>query len=169
MMRSLIVFCAVYLFVLSPLIVAGVFWRARPSDRKVLVVRGAAAMLLALLFAKSAGTLYPEPRPFVLHHRVPLIPHAPDNGFPSDHTLLTFACAFLVLPISLPAGLAGMAVATTVGLARVASDVHTPLDLVGSLLFAALANLLAGRWIPRRAGRARRGLPVQARFQHADD
>jgi undecaprenyl-diphosphatase len=157
------------LFVLSPLIVGWVFWHAGSDDRRVLAIRGAAAMLLALLFAKGAGALYPEPRPFVVHHRVPLIPHAPDNGFPSDHTLLTFACAFLVLPFSLPAALAGMAVATAVGLARVASDVHTPLDFVASLLFAALANFLAWRLIPPRAVRAHKNLPVRAGIQQTDD
>ena len=169
MLRALIVFCAVYLFVVSPLIVAWVFWRASAADRRLLVLRGGAAMLLALLFAKGAGALYPEPRPFVVHHRIPLIPHAPDNGFPSDHTLLTFACAFLVLPFSLAAGLAGIAVATAVGLARVASDVHTPLDFVASMLFAALANLLAGRLVGPRAGKTPRGLPVRVWFQQPDD
>ena len=32
------------------------------------------------------GAAWVDPRPFVVDGRAPLVPHADDNGFPSDHT-----------------------------------------------------------------------------------
>jgi undecaprenyl-diphosphatase len=143
MLHSLILFCAEYLVALAPLVVAWVLWRVAKSSRRVLLLRGVVVLVLLLLFDRVAGALYYEPRPFVVQHTAPLIPHAPDNGFPSEHTMLAFACAFLVLPFSLPAALVTAAMATAVGLGRVASSVHSPLDITAGLLFAALANALA--------------------------
>ena len=142
MLNAVIIFCAKYLFVLAPLLVGYVF-ATQPQSRRALLIRGIVTLLIAVALAKGGGAFYDEPRPFVTRHIAPLIPHEPDNGFPSDHTLLTAACVLLILPFSRPAGIGAASLALIVGAARVASLLHSPLDIAASLLFAALASGLA--------------------------
>lgn len=117
----------------------------------MLLLRGLLVLLLGTALAKGGGALYDEPRPFVVHHTRPLIPHAPDNGFPSDHTLLTAGCAFLIIPFSWPAGVAVMAVALVVGLSRIACGLHSPLDIGASIVFALLAAGAASLLVRRES------------------
>ncbi len=142
-MDELILFCAKYLFAAIPLILLFVFWQISWEQRKLLILRGILVLILALVLAKGGGALYFEPRPFVVQHTVPLIPHDADNGFPSDHTLLCFACAFLIIPFAPRAIGPALLIAATVGMARIASLLHTPFDIVASILMAALANFIA--------------------------
>jgi undecaprenyl-diphosphatase len=148
-MTGLIVFGAKYLFAVVPLIVLLVFWKAASEERRAMLLRGVVMMLLAVALAKGGGALYNEPRPFVVHHVAPLIPHVADNGFPSDHTLVTFACAFLILPFSRRAAGIAILIATAVGSARIACNLHSPLDIVASVLMAAVANLIALKCLPK--------------------
>ena len=146
-MTGLIIFCAKYLFVAIPLIVLWVFWTLSPADRRLLLLRGLVVLVIAVALAKSGGALYTEPRPFVVQHTAPLIPHDADNGFPSDHTLLAFACGFLLYPIASRAAGPALLIAATVGAARIAALLHSPLDIVASILMAAVANLIAWKVI----------------------
>src|SRR5205085_658414 len=50
-------------------------------------IAGVAAMCLGLLLERALG----RPRPFVALGIVPLVPHAADSSFPSDHTLVGVA------------------------------------------------------------------------------
>ena len=136
-MSSLIVLCAKYLFVVPPLLLLYALWRADGATRRQTVTRGLIAVVLAVGLAKGGGALYNEPRPFAALHLAPLIPHAADNGFPSDHTLLVFCCVFLLLPLSRPLAAAALVAACGVGAARVASLLHSPLDIGASVAFAA--------------------------------
>ncbi|MCW3101504.1 MAG: bcrC1, partial [Chthonomonadaceae bacterium] len=142
-MTALIIFCAKYLFVAIPLILVWVFWQVSPVDRRTLLLRGVIVLIVAVVLAKGGGALYNEPRPFVVQHVTPLVPHDADNGFPSDHTLLCFACAFLLLPFSPRAVGPALLIAATVGMARIASLLHSPLDVIASILMAAVANIIA--------------------------
>ena len=139
MLNQLTIIAAKYLIVAPLLLVLWEFWRANGPTRRVLLKRGLLAGVIAIALAKIGGALYYEPRPFMAHHFTPLIPHEPDNGFPSDHTLLAFTCVFLLLaqraaPIAILAGACAVAVAS----ARIASGLHSPLDIAASILFAAL-------------------------------
>ena len=137
---TLTVIGAKYLIVLPLLLVSWEFWRATPEERGVMLRRGILAGILAVAFAKIGGAFYNEPRPFVARHFTPLIPHEPDNGFPSDHTLLAFTGVFLLLaqlaiPEFILAALCGLAIAAS----RVRSGLHSPLDIGASIVFAAIA------------------------------
>jgi undecaprenyl-diphosphatase len=139
-MNTLIILAAKYLVILPPILLAFVFWKASSADRKILILRGLVVLVLSVALAKGGGALFNDVRPFVAHHTTPLIPHAPDTGFPSDHTLLAAACALLTLPFSKRLGIAGLVFALVVGLARIACGLHTLLDIGGSLVFAGFAN-----------------------------
>lgn len=148
-MNDLLTFIASYLYMLTPAIVVAVFWRMPADRRRVMVLRGIVVLAASVILAKVGGAVYHEPRPFVVEHIAPLIPHPADNGFPSDHTLLTSASAFLILPFSAAwAGIAAV-IAASVGLARIGCHLHSVVDILASFVFAGMANALA--WVAIRS------------------
>ncbi len=82
-------------------------------------------------------------------HIAPLFAHAPDNGFPSDHALLTSFLAFVTFRYAKPVAAALTVNALLVSWARVAAHVHSPIDIVGSFVFSGLAALFVD-WLDRR-------------------
>jgi undecaprenyl-diphosphatase len=142
-MDALIIFGAKYLFLLSPLLALLALIRLPHEKRKALALLGAVALPLAYLVALVARHFYFDPRPFVVGNFAPLIPHVPDNGFPSDHTLLAAALAAVVSSFDRRLGNAMWAVAIFVGLARVAAGVHHLTDILGSLAIALAAAIAA--------------------------
>src|ERR1700757_4513579 len=93
MMNSLIIFGAKYLFLVLPLIFLFALYQASSKDRKKLIVVLVTALIIAGILDKIGAKLYYDPRPFVTHNVKPLVAHAPDNGFPSDHTVFCFTFA----------------------------------------------------------------------------
>ncbi|MCU1588102.1 MAG: (type 2 phosphatidic acid phosphatase) family protein, partial [Frankiales bacterium] len=96
-------------------------------------------------------------RPFQDHRLHQLIAHNPGQSFPSDHATAAFACAIAaLLLLSRRWGVVLLALATAIGVARVAAGVHYPIDVLGSLVVAALGGLLGvlvRRFLQRRAAR----------------
>lgn len=153
-MDSLIVFVAKYFLYLSVAIVA-VFWlRASKNDKFSLAWKLVAGGILALALARVGAHFYYDTRPFVARHIKPLFAHAPDNGFPSDHALLTSFLGFTVLGYSRRVALVLLLNAVLIGWARVAAHVHSPIDIIGSFVFAGVSAAVIV-WIDRIV--ARRG------------
>lgn len=151
--RDLAIWGSSYPLALVPPIVVFVSWRLSRQQRAVLLVRGVIVLIVSVALAQIGGAIYHEPRPFVAQHLQPLIPHANDNGFPSDHTLATCAIALLLAPFSLPAGAATLLLAAVVGIARIGCHLHSVLDIAASFLFAGIANAVA--WLAVRSRAAR--------------
>lgn len=101
------------------------------------------AGFIAVVLTKTAGGLYFEPRPFVTQHFQPLIAHAPDNGFPSDHTVVSTLAALLCLGFNRTLGCGLLLLALLVGATRVLCGLHTPLDVVAAMAIAAVSVLAA--------------------------
>lgn len=108
-------------------------------DFAILVVTGG---ILSLLLAKIGGHLIHDPRPFVVGHFTPLLPHANDNGFPSDHTLFASFLGFAILPYSKKLGLPALAIAICIGLARMAAGIHHLEDIIGSFVITGGVTLV---------------------------
>lgn len=144
-----------YFFLISVVLVALYWFRANRQVKLSLTWQLLAGGVLALALDEVAGHLYYDPRPFVTHHLVPIIAHAADNGFPSDHALLTFFLAFTMLIYSRRLAAVLFLNAVLVSWARVAAHIHNPRDIVGSFLIAALAVAVsygvAHLWRLRRA------------------
>ncbi|OGY08860.1 MAG: hypothetical protein A3D24_03350 [Candidatus Blackburnbacteria bacterium RIFCSPHIGHO2_02_FULL_39_13] len=100
----------------------------------------ALSLSLSLSLAKLLNKIIVDPRPFVVNHIQPLIPHAPDNGFPSDHTLLVATIASIVFVFNKKLGIVIMVLAVIVGYSRVLAQIHHPLDIAGSVLIAVVAT-----------------------------
>ena len=79
--------------------------------------------------------------------------HAADNGFPSDHALLTAFLGFTMLLYSKRVGIFLLVIALIVSWARVAAHIHNPRDIVGSFVIAAVSVVIvrasAKFWGPR--------------------
>jgi membrane-associated phospholipid phosphatase len=94
------------------------------------------AFPVALLLAWVAGLLYYHTRPFVVEGVQPLIPHPPDNGFPSHHTMLAMATSAVVFVYSRKVGLLLGIMAILIGISRVVAKVHYPVDILGGVAIA---------------------------------
>lgn len=95
--------------------------------------------VLAVVLAKLSKHFIDSPRPFVVGHFTPVIHATADNGFPSDHTLLSATLALLIVLVNRKLGFVALGVALLVGSARVALGVHSPIDIVGSFAIALIA------------------------------
>jgi len=138
-MTLLIVFAAKYLIVLPVLVLAGYFVFARGKILRQLTWLTVLSLPVAYVLGRIAGMLYNDPRPFVVGHFTPLVAHAADNGFPSDHTLFAATIAMIVLYVDKRAGALLWVVTLVIGAARVFAGVHHITDIVGSMLIAFVA------------------------------
>ncbi len=134
--------------------VAVVWWRLDNHAKAVYTWQLILGGLIALALARISGHFYYDTRPFVREHVAPLFAHAPDNGFPSDHALLTSFLAFATFRYAKPVAVALTANALLVSWARVAAKVHSPIDIVGSFVFSLIAVLFVD-WLDRRRRRRR--------------
>jgi undecaprenyl-diphosphatase len=153
-MQELIILCAKYLIGL-PIVVYVIFWWLLPSALRwraflLLCISGVASYVVAFV----AGLVYYDPRPFVMGNFTPLIAHAPDNGFPSDHALLASVLAFSVFYFNKPLGVFLFVVALLIGAARVLAGVHHVLDIAGSVLIAGVIVTLIYYMLPVRTHEA---------------
>jgi undecaprenyl-diphosphatase len=139
-------------FVVVPLIL--LLWflpgaRAGRAFRQRVAFVAVVAAVLALAAGMAAGQLYSDSRPFVSDPGTRLlISHSADNGFPSDHALVSFAVAGGLFAWRWMAGLAVAIMATFIGIARIFVGVHWPLDIVGGAVIGLLAGELVARTLP---------------------
>lgn len=136
------------MFVILGLAIA--WWRVSNEKKKQFIVSTIIGGVIAFVLSRIASKLYYDPRPFVTEHVKPLIPHAADNGFPSDHALLTMTLSVATYFFSKK--IAGLMMILTfgVGLARVLAKVHSPLDILGGWVFGfigAVAGYYLMRWL----------------------
>jgi undecaprenyl-diphosphatase len=127
-----------------------IYWFTTDHKGKRVLLEGAAVVALGLLVNQLITVFYFHPRPYMLGLCKPLIPHAPETSFPSDHATLLFGAAFALLFRSgwqnKGALLLGIAVIGAWG--RVYTGLHFPFDMLGSFAVALLAvfTLSIIRW-----------------------
>lgn len=113
-------------------------------------IEGALAIAVALALATLTAWIWPEERPFVVLHILPLARHAADNSFPSDHAIAAALIAAYLWPRSRTASLAAIVAAVCIGVARILAELHWPVDIIGGfavgLCAALLARVALGAW-----------------------
>ncbi len=132
-----------YLIIVSPLLLLQVIWILSPRDRARFVIQAILTLLLAYVIAKIGSHFYSNPRPFVIGDFEPLVPPGVENGFPSMHTLVASAIAFLAFTRNRIMGSMLFLIAIIVGIARMQAGVHHGIDVVGGIIFAVTAGMLA--------------------------
>ena len=148
-MDSIIIFCAKYLIVLVGVLWVAAWYLAPRNSKMRFILATVLAGIIALILSRIAGKLYFDPRPFVREHVTPLISHAPDNGFPSDHALLTMTLTAVTYFFSKKIAYGMLAATILVGVARVLAKVHSPIDIAGAWVLGvigAIAGFCAANW-----------------------
>jgi undecaprenyl-diphosphatase len=132
MYNSLVIFGAKYLFLVAILIFVVYFIRLSKNKRRGFFTFSSVSLFTVYVTGLLAGYLYNNPRPFVSEHIIPLIPHSPNNGFPSDHTILVVALASILYCFNRTIGIAVFIIAFLIGTSRVFAGIHHWIDIVGS-------------------------------------
>jgi undecaprenyl-diphosphatase len=143
--EAALVFGAEYLVYVQAIVTLVFAWVRRRTLRATFAAYAITSGVAAFALSRLAGLLYNNPRPFVVEGFTPPVPHAPDNGFPSDHTLLAAWLAALVFPYDRRLGTILGVGALLVGFFRVAAGVHHLVDIVASLVIVAVAAFVAWR------------------------
>ena len=147
-MDSIIVFLAKYLiFFIVLLAIYSIY--AEKNCREIILAFMIAGFIALFLSAVSSALCY-NPRPFVAHNIQPLFAHGPDNGFPSEHTVLAMTLTAVVYFYRRNIAIAALMMTVLVGSARVWAHVHSWIDIIGGLVIgviAGVAGVLIARYI----------------------
>lgn len=144
-MNNFIIFSAKYLYFFEIAIVSTYFLFQPRDKQKSIILLSAIFLPLAYIVAQAIAVFYFDPRPYVVGHFTPLISHIPDNGFPSDHVLLTGAVASILFVYNKKVGTLAWIITTVVGISRVYAGIHHLTDIVGSAVIA-----IASMWVARK-------------------
>ena len=142
-MEIIAILSAKYLYLVVIFLSFIFFLTLRKEDKIKMIWLALIAGLISLVMVVLGGVLISDPRPFVVEGIKPLISHAADNGFPSDHTLVTMLAAVLVTIFKRIYGIILIILAILVGVSRVLVRVHHPLDIIGSIIIAVTSILIA--------------------------
>jgi len=137
MYDTLIIFSAKYLYLVSVIIF--LWWGVVSVRRKEFILLSIFTLPVSFLISRIASVLYYNPRPFVSEHITPLLQHIADNGFPSDHALLTGTLAAIVTVFDKRIGALLWVLAIVVGGARVLAGIHHSTDIIASYVIALIA------------------------------
>lgn len=150
-MDSIFILIAKYLFIF--IIGLDLIYFAWQSITRIKGVLMLAIIYLPLTYvvAKIASHLYFDPRPFVINHFQPLLYHTADNGFPSDHMLLSSALATLLFAYHRKLGVLAWILAGLVGLSRVYVGIHHFTDILGSALIAIITMWVVKQYLIPKA------------------
>ncbi|MHB8490134.1 MAG: phosphatase PAP2 family protein [Candidatus Dormibacteria bacterium] len=140
-------FAAVYLVFAAALIAIRV-WLHRDGLR--VCVAAALGAILAVGLTAAIGAFWDRPRPFVVEHFTPLISHAADASFPSDHLAALGAVTICVWLTSRRLGIVTAIIAAVVALARVFVGVHYVSDVVAGFVLGLMCGGLTW-WATSRA------------------
>lgn len=124
-------------FVMAAVVVI-VFLLMPRQKQKQMLLYAVILFPVAYILATIASTLYFNSRPFVEGGFIPLLPHAPDNGFPSNHALFAAALAAFVFPYQKWIGGALAVLAVLVGFSRVYAGIHHPIDILASFFIVVI-------------------------------
>jgi len=115
-----------------------IFWFTTNHKGKRILLEGAGVVALGLLVNQLITVFYFHPRPFMMGLCKPLISHAPETSFPSDHATLLFGAALALLSRPGWRGKGGLllCIALVGAWGRVYTGLHFPFDILGSLVVA---------------------------------
>lgn len=141
-METFVIFGAKYLIALSIVLVAGYFLLVPRTVRINMFIFFLFTLPLTYILSLLAGSVFENPRPFVVGGFEPLIPHSPDNGFPSNHALLASAVAAGMFFFSKRISLWLWTIAIVVAGSRILAGVHHTLDVLASAFISVLVAFI---------------------------
>ncbi|WP_279480088.1 phosphatase PAP2 family protein [Aureimonas sp. SK2] len=128
-----------YIVLLIPLHVA-ILWIAGTHDVRRQALALVAALVIAIGISFLIGAVVPSQRPFLIPIGNQLIEHRASPSFPSNHGLVMFTYAAVMLSLRHWRHAACIGCASVfVAWSRVYLGIHFPLDMVGALVVAVVA------------------------------
>ena len=122
------------------------------------VMCGALGGLATIAFVKLGAAFVFEQRPFLAEHLKPLVAHAADNAFPSDHLAACGLAVGYLWPRSKALAVLALVAAIVIGSARVLAHLHYVQDIAFGFLFG-LVGAFVGEWFVRMLPFTRTGAP----------
>jgi len=98
------------------------------------------AVVSRFIFGEILKRLISRPRPFETFHFVPLVLEDDGQSFPSGHMTFFFAFSTAVYLYNKKAGIICYAASVLMGLARIYTGVHYPLDILGGMALGILVG-----------------------------
>ncbi len=141
----------------SPVIFAGLLallWFSNKQNRQSRLreksqrtaLYAAFSATIALSFNQLINAVYWHPRPFVDHVVHQLVPHsAAESSFASDHTILAFAVASMLMLRKHYLRHVALLLAVLTAVSRIFVGVHYPADVIGGAVIAFAASILVIR------------------------
>ncbi len=150
MLDAIMIFSAKYLYLLIVFIAFLFFIKKNNGIKKKIIIFSSIIFPLMFIISRIAGSFYYNARPFVVNNFNPLIYHAANNGFPSDHSLISFAFASIVFLFNRTLGFVLFPIAFLVGFSRVYVGVHHAIDILGSFLISIIVIILFNKYVKPR-------------------
>jgi undecaprenyl-diphosphatase len=142
MPSDITIFAASYLIYIDAVLAVGVVALTLYRQPRTAAIRWGVVIcitaILAFVCAQVGAAVFNDPRPFTQDHVKPLIAHAADNGFPSDHGLLAALVVAAILLLDVRFVAVFVVLGVLVDWARVGAGIHHVIDVVGSAAFVAL-------------------------------
>ncbi|UNL83744.1 undecaprenyl-diphosphatase [Priestia koreensis] len=141
MLDNFMIFCTKGAIVILALMLLFIWVAGKTKHRKSVLYAGIGGVI-GIIVNILISHIYYEPRPFVTHNVQPLISHAADASFPSDHTTGAFSIAFILWLRHRRIGTVAIIFAALVGLSRVWVGVHYPFDVLGSIIVSIILAIV---------------------------
>ncbi|NWL89756.1 MULTISPECIES: undecaprenyl-diphosphatase [unclassified Paenibacillus] len=129
---------AEYLFYLGIII----YWFSRGRENKKMVLVALFAACAAFGTGSVLAHFFYRDRPFVQYAFHPLIEHAANASFPSDHSIGSFVIATAIFLYRRKDGTAWLLLAGLVSFSRIWNGVHFPFDVITGALLGVLSAIL---------------------------
>ncbi|HBA45790.1 hypothetical protein A2W67_00070 [Candidatus Nomurabacteria bacterium RIFCSPLOWO2_02_40_28] len=142
---ELVIFFSVYFIYI--VIIASLIFLFRSSRKELILLCISGG--LAYAFAKILKILMHTERPFVLFPQVTSLFLETGYAFPSGHTAVASAIAFLIYFYNKKAGYIFMLFALLIGIARIIAGVHFPVDILGGFILGALVSYLFAYFVKK--------------------
>lgn len=128
-----------------------VLWVVDGKIKKETVIHAVFSCAVAYVVTDLIKNYFPIARPFIVDGFNPNILLIPTDGtFPSTHTAVGFALAVTILKHDKKVGFIYLVMAGLVGVARIMSHVHYPLDIaVGAILGTLISRLTSSKHFDR--------------------
>lgn len=149
---NLVFFCAVYLgWVMIGFLIVYIYRAHRRWTAFRFVLISLASALVALFIADLIKSFYPVDRPSsVLEGIVQIFTPGDKEAFPSVHMSFFGGLAFTLMWRKRKLGLWFLAGAVFIGVGRIASGIHYPLDIIAGALLGLGVSLFFRRWLKKR-------------------
>ena len=148
-METIITFLASFLIWI---LFAGLFvlWVVDGKIKKEQVLHALFSLILAWAVAEIIKALFPTTRPFVTNGEFPLTLTVPGGAsFPSGHTAAAFGLAVSIWLHDKKVGLFYILGAVLIGVARILSNVHYPVDIIGGAIIGSLTAAVIEKFHPK--------------------